>query len=85
MASTIFPKGSDEWMMFQDFYKICQRYWLPEDFNDESYWENGMMKEMDDFFKKYKGKECEDFVRRLALLLPDAMAEKRKRMEKKAG
>ena len=41
MASTIFPKGSDEWMMFQDFYKICQRYWLPEDFNDEREDHNG--------------------------------------------
>lgn len=79
-----FEKGSDEWMMFQDYYKICQRHWVPEDFDNNGYWD-GLKNELDDFFKKYKEKECEDFATRLALLLMDAMADKRKRMEKKTG
>lgn len=51
MASVKFEKGSKEWLMFQDYWKLCQKFWVPED-NDE-YWE--MVKDTtDDFYEKYK-------------------------------
>lgn len=51
MASVKFEKGSEEWMMFQDFWKLCQEYWNVED-NDD-YWKN-LIADCDCFYKKYK-------------------------------
>lgn len=51
MASVKFEKGSSEWYMFQEYWKLCQKFWIPED-NDD-YWEE-VVKETDDFYKKYK-------------------------------
>ena len=36
MAERKFTKGCQEWMMFQDFYRFVQSYYLPE--NMEGYW-----------------------------------------------
>lgn len=36
MASKKFAKGSDEWMMFMDFWNLCQKFWISED-TDEYY------------------------------------------------
>ena len=38
MAAKKFLKGSEEWMMFMDFWKLCQDYWEPED--NQDYWKN---------------------------------------------
>lgn len=38
MAGKKFTKGSEEWLFFQDFYMICQKFWEPE--NSEKYWED---------------------------------------------
>lgn len=51
MASVKFEKGSSEWYMFQEYWKLCQKFWIPED-NDE-YWEE-VVKETNDFYEKYK-------------------------------
>ncbi|WP_304841260.1 hypothetical protein [Phocaeicola sartorii] len=51
MASVKFEKGSREWYMFQDYWKLCQKFWIPED-NDE-YWES-VVSETNDFYEKYK-------------------------------
>ena len=51
MAAVKFDKGSEEWMMFMDFWKLCQKHWEPED--NDRYWDN-LIKDCDDFFKKYK-------------------------------
>ena len=51
MAGVKFPKGSKEWCMFQDYWQICQRLYVPED--NEDYWKS-VVKESGDFNKKYK-------------------------------
>lgn len=51
MASVKFEKGSKEWYMFQEYWKLCQRFWVPED--SKQYW-NALVEEMDSFYKKYK-------------------------------
>lgn len=51
MASVKFEKGSREWYMFQDYWKLCQKFWIPED--NDNYWEE-IFREIDDFYKKYK-------------------------------
>lgn len=43
-------KSTKEFQMMQDFWRIWQEYYIPED-NDE-YW-NCLIKEADDFAKKY--------------------------------
>ena len=38
MASAKFNKGSEEWMMFTDFWNLCQKYWIVE--NTDEYWDS---------------------------------------------
>lgn len=48
MAAKRFEKGSEEWNMFMDFWKLCQKYWEPDE--TEEYWES-LAK--DGFYEKY--------------------------------
>lgn len=40
MASKKIPSGSEEFMMFKEFWRIYQEYYDPED--NEQYWESAM-------------------------------------------
>lgn len=51
MAEIKFQKGSEEWLMFQEYYKIIQKYYIPE--SNDSYWDS-VVEEMDGFCKKYQ-------------------------------
>ncbi len=51
MAGKNFTKNSPEWNMFRDFYKICERYWVPEE-NDD-YWRS-MIRDTEALNEKYK-------------------------------
>ena len=62
MAEVKFPKGSEEWQMFMDYWGLCQKYWKPEPADE--YWE-ALIVEMDVFYKKYGT----DFAKALALSL----------------
>ena len=67
MASKKFNKGSEEWMMFNDFWNLCQKYWIAED--TDEYWES-VISSTNGCCKKY------DHIllsRRLALAFIDAM------------
>lgn len=44
-------KGSEEWQMFQDFWKLAQDLWIPED--TEEYWQE-VMSRTNEFHEKYK-------------------------------
>lgn len=52
MASVKFSKGSEEWMMFTDFWQLCQKNWEVE-LTDE-YWEQLIRKDATEFEIKYK-------------------------------
>lgn len=54
MASVKFEKGSAEWQMFQDYYKICQKYWQPEqdETKAETYWLE-LGEDMNKFYNTY--------------------------------
>ena len=71
-----FAKGSSEWMMFMDYWTLCQKYWEPEE--SDSYWEN-LIDATDDFYKKYNT----DFAKSLALSLVNEAERKQKRKERK--
>lgn len=64
-----FAKGSSEWMMFMDFWTLCQKYWDPDD-NDD-YWES-VVKETDVFYRKYNS----EFAKSLALTLVNELERK---------
>ncbi len=64
-----FAKGSSEWMMFMDFWTLCQKYWEPDD-NDD-YWES-VVKETDVFYRKYNS----EFAKSLALTLVNELERK---------
>lgn len=74
MAAKKFLKGSEEWMMFMDFWKLCQDYWEPED--NQDYWKNSSESVMS-FAKKY---ESMIFARIIALALMDYLEAKAKQM-----
>lgn len=67
MASKKFSKGSEEWMMFMDFWNLCQKYWIVED--TDEYWES-VIRSANDFQKKYNHILLS---RRLALAFVDSM------------
>lgn len=60
MASKKFNKGSEEWIMFMDFWNLCQEYWEIED--TDEYWEN-LVKNADIFYRKHNHR----FARELAI------------------
>lgn len=62
MAKKKFAKGSEEWMLFQDFWRMCQEYWLVED--TEAYWEE-LVNQVEEFRRKYPG----EFPKELAYAL----------------
>ena len=43
-----FAKGSSEWMMFMDYWALCQKYWKPEK-TDE--WWDEVIREITRFYK----------------------------------
>ena len=51
MASAKFNKGSEEWMMFTDFWNLCQKYWITED--TDEYWKEVLISS-NEFYEKYK-------------------------------
>lgn len=71
MAAVKFPKGSEEWMMFTEFWGICQKYWIPE--NTDEYWES-LIDETNEFAEKYKG----EFANKLAIAFIESMEKKSK-------
>lgn len=50
MAAQDFKKGTEEYMMFLDFWNLCKKYWIPED--NEQYWD-AVAGEVSEFHKKY--------------------------------
>lgn len=50
MGSVKFQKGSEEWMMFMEYWALCQKYWIPE--KDDAWWDEALA-EIDAFAKKY--------------------------------
>lgn len=73
MAEVKFEKGSIEWQMFQDYYKICQKRWLPE--KTETYW-NELRDDVCRFSTSYGQVEL---AKHLMVALFDAMEEKLKK------
>lgn len=74
MAAVKFLKGSEEWMMFMDFWKICQEYWEPED--NQEYWKNVSESVME--FSKTYGSIV--FARMMALVFMDFVEDKARKM-----
>lgn len=70
MAAKRFVKGSEEFIMFMDYWQLCQKFWEPEG-NDE-YWENSIH-ETDDFIRKY---DSTKFVKGLGIALLDSLEER---------
>ena len=52
MTSVKFEKGSREFAFFADFWKMVQKYYLPED--TDEYWDN-LIAEAAQLKKKYDG------------------------------
>lgn len=75
MAEVKFTKGSEEWIMFNEYFKLCQKYWEPE--NNDEYWDS-LITETDVFYEKYKT----DFSRSLAMALVNE-AERKNNIGKK--
>lgn len=63
-----FQKGTEEFMMFADFYNLCKRFWIPED--TDKYWEE-LVTETGKFSRKYDSV----YARHLAMGLMGALEE----------
>lgn len=72
MASEKFERGSEEWMMFTDFWNLCQKYWLVE--NTDEYWDS-LVNSAREFYEKYKNIHLSE---NLAIALLNSQDEKSK-------
>lgn len=59
MASAELKKGTEEYMMFLDFWNLCKRFWTPEQKDD--YWKD-LINETDKFYKKYHTPYAKNFA-----------------------
>lgn len=60
VSGKVFGKDSEEWLMFREYWQLCQKYYIPED--DENYW-NSLVKSIGMFNLKYKN----DFANELTI------------------
>lgn len=74
MAATKFAKGSEEWQMFNDYWRLCQEIWIVED--SDEYWEDVVYK-ANQFYKKYNT----EFSKELALALTEELERKQKQQK----
>ena len=51
MAAVRFSKGSEEWLLFMDFWQLCQKHWKVE--LTDKYWEK-LIDDANTFYEKYK-------------------------------
>ena len=69
MAAQKFDKNSEEWIMFMDYWQLCQKYYIPE--NTEEYWEN-LREDGKLFVKKHRN----SFARELFMAFHNEMERK---------
>lgn len=62
-----FEKGSKEWTMFNEYWKMCQKFWVPED--NDLYWAE-VTNDINEFYKKY---DKSLFAKGLCLALADSL------------
>lgn len=68
MAEQRFVKGTEEYVLFNDFWKLCQSFWIPED--SDEYW-----KKLHDAAVEF-GNSNGQFAMRLALAYISEMERK---------
>lgn len=75
MAGKKIVKGSEEWQMFQDFWKLCQDIWEPEDADE--YWQY-VISETDKFYQKYRTPYAREFAIGITNALDQVYKERKK-------
>lgn len=75
MAGVKFEKGSKEWDMFMDFWKLCQKYWEPEE--TEEYWYS-LVDDINSFYQKHNTSFAKKLYWSLHQELEQKLKEKRK-------
>ncbi len=68
MAGKKIVRGSEEWQMFQDFWKLSQELWEPE--SNDGYWEK-VIRLTDEFYQKYRTPYAKGFALGLVNALDD--------------
>lgn len=76
MASQRFEKGSEMFFMFQDYWKLVQKFYIPED-NDQ-YWAD-FHESVNDFYRRYHT----EYAKSLATSFIDELDRKWEMMQKK--
>lgn len=75
MAGKKIVKGSEEWQMFQDFWRLCQDIWEPEDADE--YWQY-VISETDKFYQKYHTPYALEFAKGITNALDKVHKERKK-------
>ena len=77
MAEVKFSKGSEEWLMFMDYWNLCQKCWEVE--NSDKYWQD-LIGAIDYFVDKYKSIPLAE---QLGLALANTQSTKQKMLKEK--
>jgi len=75
MAAGKFNRDSREWLMFRDYWQLCQQYWVIED--TDGYW-HGFLEAVRQFAKKYSG---DVFAIQLGIALINTFKERDKKVK----
>lgn len=73
MARVKFQSQSEEWYMFQDFWKLCQEFWIAE--TNEKYWID-LVDAVQEYTKKYS---YNDFAIKIAIAFLNSREEIRRK------
>lgn len=52
-------KGTDEYMLFIDFWNLCKKYWV---LNDTDEWWDAVIRDVNSFYEKYKNTGSRTFA-----------------------
>lgn len=75
MAGKKFAAGTEEYLLYKDYYNLCQMLWISE--SSDEYWEY-VEKKINEFLKKHNT----EFARSIALDLLVELERKYKQMKK---
>lgn len=59
-------KGTEEYMLFMDFWNICKKYWI---LNDTDEWWESVINDVNTFADKYSGGNNRTFARQVGIAL----------------
>ena len=77
-----FEKGTDEYMLFNDFWNICKKYWV---LNDTDEWWDAAINDVNAFCTKYKDTKNRTFALKAGMSLIEHLESQKADVNRRVG